>query len=121
MVRGTKANLVIRQGAAQQYKPALFVEPVNYAPGYEQTLLDQIKILEKKYNGIELRKAGQGWELLIPWKYKEGHEAHFARVMQHYLDYIRHKNLPAWEVPGMLAKYHTTIKALELAQKTGGD
>jgi hypothetical protein len=120
MIRGTKANLVIRQSVAQKYKPALYIEPVNHAPGYEQMLLAQIRSLEKKYNGIELRKAGQGWEVLIPEKYKEGHEAHFARVTQNYLDYLRHKSLPAWEVPGMLAKYYTTIKALELAHETGG-
>jgi hypothetical protein len=28
IMRGTKANLVIRQGAEQQYKPTLYIEPL---------------------------------------------------------------------------------------------
>ena len=29
--------------------------------------------------------------------------------------------MPAWEVPGMLAKYYTTTKALEMAKKNDRD
>jgi len=30
---------------------------------------------------------------------------------------LKNKNMPAWEVPNMLAKYYTTTKALEIALK----
>ncbi len=56
-------------------------------------------------------------KFIIPEKYKEGHESHFGRVMENFLDYLKHKNMPAWEVPNMLAKYYTTTKALALALK----
>ena len=58
-----------------------------------------------------------GWEVIIPESFKEGHESHFARVTEKYLDYLLHKNMPAWEVPNMLAKYYTTTQARKLASK----
>ena len=57
----------------------------------------------------------KGWEVIIPDKYKAGHESHFARVTENYLNYFKNHNMPAWEVPNMLAKYYTTTKALEIA------
>ena len=116
IMRGTKANLIIRQGAEQQYKPTLYIEPIGNAVDYENVLASQIKNLQQKYPGIELKKLDKGWELTIPDKYKEGHEAHFARVTEKFLEYLKNKNMPAWEVPNMLAKYYTTTKALEMAK-----
>jgi len=34
------------------------------------------------------------------------------------LEYLKNKNLPAWEVPNMIAKYYTTTQALEIAKKS---
>lgn len=116
IMRGTKANLIIRQGAEQQYKPTLYIEPIGNSSDYENTLNTEIKKLQQKYPGIDLKKLDKGWELTIPDKYKEGHEAHFARVTEKFLEYLKNKNMPAWEVPNMLAKYYTTTKALEMAK-----
>jgi hypothetical protein len=117
LMRGSKANLVIRQDAAQQYHPTLYIEPTVPDPSYEQTLNQQIKPIQAKYPGITLQKGVKGWEVVIPEKYKEGHEAHFARVTQKFLEYIKNNNMPAWEVPGMITKYYTTTRGLELARK----
>jgi predicted dehydrogenase len=116
LMRGTKADLVIRQGAEQQYKPVLYIEPADTEKNYDPT--EAIKIIQAKYPGVEFKKSAKGYEVIIPENYKEGHEAHFARVTQQFLGYLKNKNMPAWEVPGMLAKYYTTITALELALKT---
>lgn len=117
IVRGTKANLIIRQGAEQAYKPTLYIEPVNNDAGYESILMQQLKKIQASYPGVELKKTGKGWEVVIPEKYKEGHEAHFAMVTEKFLQYLKEGNMPAWEVPNMLAKYYTTTQALELAKK----
>jgi hypothetical protein len=120
IMRGTKANLVIRQGAEQKYKPVLYIEPVNkVGNAFESILMDQLKSIQAKYPGIELTKTATGWEVTIPEKYKEGHEAHFARVTEKFLQYFNEGKLPGWEVPNMIAKYYTTTQALELAMKTG--
>lgn len=119
IMRGTKANLVIRQGADQKYKPVLYIEPVNKKDtSFERMLADQLQSIQSKYPGVELTKASAGWEVTIPEKYKEGHEAHFARVTEKFLQYLKEKKLPEWEVPNMIAKYYTTTKALELAGKS---
>jgi predicted dehydrogenase len=117
IMRGTKANLIIQQGPEQQYKPTLYIEPIGKTPFYDSLLNGEIKKLQEKFPGIELKKSSRGWEVIIPEKYKEGHEAHFARVTEKFLEYLKNKNMPAWEVPNMLAKYYTTTKALELAKK----
>ena len=119
IMRGTKANLIIRQGAEQKYKPVLYIEPVNKRDtSFATTLVDQLKSIQSKYPGIELIKTESGWEVTIPEKYKEGHEAHFARVTEKFLQYFKDGKLPEWEVPNMIAKYYTTTQALELARKT---
>jgi predicted dehydrogenase len=116
IMKGSKANLVIRQGADQQFKPSLYIEPTD--PSINESLLqDQIKSVQDTYPGITLKKSAQGWEVVIPEHYKEGHEAHFARVSEKFLEYLTQKSIPSWEVPNMITKYYTTTKALELAKQ----
>jgi len=113
--------LVIRQGKEQNYKPVLYIEPVNKSGNtFESVLPEQLRSIQSKYPGVGLTKTIAGWEVTIPEKYKEGHEAHFGRVMEKYLEYLKNKKMPAWEVPNMLSKDYTTTAALELAMKTGG-
>jgi predicted dehydrogenase len=113
LMRGTKANLVIRQNAEEQYKPTLYIEPVE--PDKIVDLTDKIKSIQAKFPGVELQKTSKGWVIVIPEKYKEDHESHFTRVTKNFLDYLENKNMPAWEVPCMLAKYYVTTKALEIS------
>ena len=117
IMRGTKANLVIRQDREQQFKPTLYVEPVAKADNFETVLNEQIKTVQQKYPGVELKKSSKGWEVIIPEKYKEGHEAHFGRVTEKFLEYLKNKNMPSWEVPNMIAKYYTTTQGLEASLK----
>lgn len=116
IMRGTKANLIIRQGEEQQFKPTLYIEPVKNDPAFETALLSELKKLQSKYAGVELKKLESGWEVLIPDHYKEGHEAHFSRVTENFLEYLMNDNLPTWEVPNMISKYYITTKALEMAK-----
>jgi len=117
IMRGTKANLVIRQDKEQQFKPTLYVEPVAKGANYEAVLNEQIKTVQQKFPGVELKKSSKGWEVIIPEKYKEGHEAHFGRVTEKFLEYLKNKNMPEWEVPNMIAKYYTTTQGLEASLK----
>ncbi|HEX8277417.1 MAG TPA: putative oxidoreductase C-terminal domain-containing protein, partial [Segetibacter sp.] len=84
---------------------------------FAETLREQFKQIQAKYPGVVLKKSAAGWEVIIPEKYREGHEAHFARVTQQFLGYLQNRNMPKWEVPNMLAKYYVTTKALELAKE----
>jgi hypothetical protein len=115
IMRGSKANLIIRQGKEENYKPVLYIEPVNTDTAYANVLAEQFKKISAKFPGVELYKIAMGWSVKLPARLTEGHEAHFARVTEKFLDYLKNKNIPEWEVPNILAKYYTTTKALEIA------
>jgi len=118
LMRGTKANLTIQQGLEEKYKPALYIAPLLYNKDYELSLPLAFKKVQEKYPGVELKKTIEGsWQVVIPEKYKEDHEAHFGRVMEKFLGYLKNGNIPSWEVPNMIAKYFTTTKGLETARK----
>lgn len=114
IMRGSKAELIIRQGPEQAFKPTLYIRLLE---GQEKALEDAIRIaLQTRYPGLDLEKLSNGeHQILIPDEYHVGHEAHFAQVTEKFLEYFLEGKMPAWEVPNMLVKYHTTTRALELA------
>ena len=115
IMRGTKCNLVIRQGAEQKFQPTLYIEPINENQDAAVQVNLAIASLQTNYPGIAIAKSNKGWEVVIPAAYKEGHESHFARVTEKFLGYLKSKQLPVWEVPNMLAKYYITTEARKLA------
>ncbi|MFC1543490.1 putative oxidoreductase C-terminal domain-containing protein [Candidatus Neomarinimicrobiota bacterium] len=118
IMRGSRANLVIRQGAVENYVPQLYVEPLGGAAGtdFEKALRNGINQLAGTYPGLALEREGETWQVVIPDQHRLGHEAHFGQVMERYLQYLVDGKLPDWEVPNMLAKYYTTTSALQLAR-----
>ena len=117
IMRGTKANLVIRQGKEENYKTTLYIEPISPTPQYVAVLNDVFTQLQKKYTGITFEQVGKNWKVNFPEVLKTNHEAHFAQVTAQFLAYLKKGNLPNWEVPNMIAKYYTTTQALEMARK----
>ncbi|MFC2125246.1 putative oxidoreductase C-terminal domain-containing protein [Bacteroidota bacterium] len=118
IMRGTKANLIIRQGEEENYKPTLYVENSGDTPKgeFELAILKTVENISKKYDGLSVSKNGDFWLINIPEKYKIGHEAHFGQVTEKYLKYLRVGKLPDWEVPNMLAKYYIITEALKKAE-----
>ena len=119
MMKGTKANLIIRQGKEQNYKPVLFIEPAASTDlkAFAATLKTGLTQVQKMFPGVEVTQSGKIWTVTAPEKYHNGHEAHFGQVAEKYLQFVAAGKMPAWEVPNMLAKYYTTTKALELARQ----
>ncbi len=117
IMRGTKADLVIRQGKDQGYKATLYVEPHEDKASLKPALDDAIKRLSADFTNLSYVETSDGWEIKIPSVYKVGHEAHFAQVTERYLEYLESGKLPAWEVPNMLAKYYTTTEGYKMARQ----
>jgi predicted dehydrogenase len=117
IMKGSKANLIVRQGKEQKYKPVLYIESADKSKGYEEALVNNFKTVQEKFPGIELKKTVAGWEVTIPAKYDTGHESHFAQVANKYMEYLKDGKLPEWEVPNMIAKYYTTTLALKQAME----
>ncbi len=119
IMRGTKANLIIRQDAEQEYQPTLYVEPAGNTAREELEIALEaaLKNIGQAYEGVATRPSQNGWEVVIPEEYKKGHEAHFAQVTEQYLQYLIDGQLPAWERKNMLTKYYVTMKGYEMSRK----
>jgi predicted dehydrogenase len=118
VMRGTKANLVIRQGAEQKFKPVLYVErnPSTPAAAHEAALAKAVDHLQGKWPGVAVRREGDKVAIDVPAKYDVGHEAHFAQVTSDFLRYLREGKLPEWEVPNMLVKYGTIMEGYRMSR-----
>ena len=79
-------------------------------------LQETLPQMQQKYPGVELKRAENGWVVVVPARYHVGHEAHFGQVTDQFLGYIARGSMPEWEVPNMLAKYYTTTAALTAAR-----
>jgi predicted dehydrogenase len=118
IVRGTNANIEIRQGKEQNFRPELYIEASAGADknNLSKALIKAVFELQAKYPGVSIIEFGNGWQIIIPEKYRIGHEAHFGQVMQRFMTYLEQKKMPDWEEPNMMAKYYTTTQALQKAK-----
>ena len=118
IMRGTKCNLIIKQGDAEEYKPTLYVktfETDDFETQLNKALETSIAI---HFLGVTIEKISKTeWKINIPEKYKIGHEAHFGQVTKNYLEYLEKGELPEWEAPNMITKYYTTIEAFKMAKE----
>ena len=118
VLRGSKANLVIRQGPAEAWQPVLYIEPVTTtgAADVASALEDALRQVRATYPGVDAQRSADAWRIVVPASWHVGHEAHFAQVAGEFLACVENGALPDWEVPGMIAKYHTTTRALAMAR-----
>jgi predicted dehydrogenase len=118
VMRGSKANLVIRQGAAEGFRPVLTIEPGAKASAAElaAAMPRALSLLRETFPGIDAQRTGNAWPVQVPESYHVGHEAHFGQVAAQFLGYVEAGALPVWEIPDMIAKYATTTRALDLAR-----
>ncbi|HMP81458.1 MAG TPA: putative oxidoreductase C-terminal domain-containing protein, partial [Verrucomicrobiota bacterium] len=74
IMRGTKANLVIRQGAEQKFKPVLYIEQANSAT--DAKFADHVKraleTVAEKYPGVGVERDETSWRVTVPEKYHNG-------------------------------------------------
>lgn len=117
IARGSRCNIVIRQGIPESWKPELYVEPVTADTAFASALQASVKRLAATYPGISVEPAGKVYRIVIPQELKTGHEAHFAEVLQRYLGFLKAGAVPAWEVKNMIAKYYVTTAGQAMAQE----
>lgn len=117
LLRGSLADLVIRQGPAEGFEPTLYIEPRGAAANgsFARALATAVREVALRYPGVEVDAHASGWRVSVPAAYHVGHEAHFGQVTDQFLGYCERRNLPAWEVPNTLVKYRTTTRARALA------
>jgi len=116
--RGTKARVEVRQGAADRFRPELYVIPsADARPAVLAAVTSRVAALQATYPGVAVEDRGSEIHLAIPETFRVGHEAHFAQVAANFLGYLKDRqSLPAWERPNMLAKYYVTTTGAEMSR-----
>lgn len=119
IMRGTRANLVIRQAAEQKFVPTLYIENASGEPAevFGKTIQAAAEAIAKLHPGVTVEPEGREWKVIVPEKYNVGHEAHFGAVTENFLKYLAQGRLPAWEVPNMITKYYVTTEAYKLSHQ----
>ncbi len=119
IMRGSNANLVIRQDEKEKYIPELYIEPVGSPANFEENVKAAVEELKQKFPGLGVSKVSgeNAWRLDIPGEFRTSHEDHFREVTEKYIEYLTEGRLPDWEVPNMIAKYYVTTQALEMAKQ----
>ncbi|MHC4396343.1 MAG: putative oxidoreductase C-terminal domain-containing protein [Planctomycetota bacterium] len=119
VMKGSKSHVIIRQGKEQNYRPELYVEPTAGANKKQlaRALKNAVAALQGPWPGVRIEQMGDIWHIVIPDKYRIGHEAHFGQVTERYMKFLVEGKMPRWEVPNMKAKYQTTTSALALARE----
>lgn len=116
--RGTRADVEVCQGREENYLPELYVRP--HEDAVLGCLEQKIDALQKDWPGVDMRIEPGRARILIPERYRVGHEAHFAQVTRALLGYLKDPNsLPAWERSNMLLKYYICTTAVDLGRSGG--
>jgi predicted dehydrogenase len=120
IVRGSRARLEVLQGAEQGWRPELYVVPLRSddGPALREALGRRVAALAVARPGLDVADEGERLRVVIPDRYRVGHEAHFAEVTARFLGYLKDPaSLPAWERSNMLAKYALTTRAVALSRQ----
>jgi predicted dehydrogenase len=117
--RGSKSRIELRQGKEQNYVPELYVVPNSPSGqnGVFEALKHEVDALRARYPGLAVEQHGDEAKLVIPRRFRVGHEEHFAQVTRQFFQYVKApQTMPAWEKSNMLMKYFITTKGVELAR-----
>jgi predicted dehydrogenase len=120
IVRGSLSRIEVRQGPEQKWQPELYVVPNRPAdmPGVRAALTRRVAALSTARPGLAVLDEGTRLRVVVPDRYRVGHEPHFAEVTERFLGYLEDPaTLPAWEAANMLAKYRVTTEAVELSRR----
>lgn len=117
VMRGTQCDLVIKQGADENFVPTLFIENIKGIAMSDLRERLNKAFVTLPYDSLSVETIDKDvLKINIPEKYRIGHEAHFGQVTEKYLKYLEEGNMPEWEVPNMITKYYTTTTALKMAR-----
>jgi len=117
--RGSKSRIEIRQGAAEKHVPELYIVPEPAVRSDVFASVDRaVADLQKQWPGLSAARSEREVRIVIPEKFRVGHEAHFAQVANHFRDYVQSPaSVPTWERSYMLSKYYVSTKGVEQGHK----
>jgi len=99
---GSRARLEIRHGAAEGYRPQLYVVPQAEIGA---ALAHRIEAAQGLYPGVALERRGDAWRVAIPDALRVGHDPQFAALTRRFLAAVEDPaSVPKWERPNLATK-----------------
>jgi len=119
LMRGTRAELVIEQGAKESYKPVLYVRARGDVAQTDAALRAAVARVSEAHPGVTAvpTETAGVWRIAYPKAYDIGHEAHFSQVVRTYLDWMKAGREDPTYIDNMLVKYYTIVEAWKKAHK----
>jgi predicted dehydrogenase len=107
--QGTLSRVEVRH----QTRPELYIVPAG--AGVAAAVERKVAALQSRWPELAVEQGEGELRLVIPDRFRVGHEAHFGQVTNHFAQYVASPEaMPAWETPYMLAKYYVSTKGVEM-------
>ncbi len=112
-VRGEGATITAARGPETGFRPELHIAPRG-APGSFGARLDRVFAeWRREFPGIGRRGSPSGHEIVIPAALRTPHEAHFAMVLENFLDLLDSNRWPAALAARIRSRYTLLARAHE--------
>ena len=112
-VRGERATVTARRGPETGFRGEVHVAPRDPEAGFEARLSERLAAWEAEMPGLSHRPSALGREIVIPAALNTPHEAHFAMVLDDFLDLLDTGEWPAALAARIRARYTVLARARE--------
>ena len=119
-VRGEHAVLTARNGPETDFRGELHVAPRDPGAGFEARLSERLAAWEATMPGLAHHPSPLGLEIVIPGALHTPHEAHFAMVLDDFLDLLDAGAWPAALAARIRARYTVLARARERCTRDRG-
>ena len=119
-VRGERAAAVARRGPETGFRSELHIAPRDPGPGFEARLSEKLAAWGAEMPGLSHRPSALGREIIAPAALHTPHEAHFAMVLDEFLDRLDAGAWPAALAARIRARYTLLARARERCAPAGG-
>ncbi|UCH48204.1 MAG: oxidoreductase [Betaproteobacteria bacterium] len=117
ILRGTRADLVVDQGADTDFVTRLRVIPIETSTAYEKSLDEALAGMQDICPGVGYRADEYGYLVTIPAETRNGHEARFAEVLNEFLGYVDAGEWPPRVSQELVTKYKLLANAYDLSHR----
>lgn len=118
LIKGTRADLLVRQLPAHDFKVELLVAPHTQPSDVAAAVQRCLAQWSDNYPGLSMRWEAEKLLIDIPEELRTSHEEHFCQVRDMFLDYLVRGNPPSETRACIAAKYTLLAEAREMARSS---
>lgn len=119
VIRGTRADVVVRQGPETAFRAEIHLQandPTD-VPSLNALLEARLQKWQEAFPGLTIRASDIGLQFNVPESIHTPHEAHFAMVLETFLDYLDAGTWPRELNAAIRTRYTLLANAHRLARK----